>query len=105
MHSPGARDSCRGSRLVVQDYAMSRIGVALIALVLSGIVVATFGSDAQAPPVKIGLLLQYTGPLSVQGNDATRGLELHVQKIARAGGREIQVVKEDTEAKPDVGLT
>ena len=62
---------------------------------------------AQArPPIKIGLLLPYTGPLTVQGTDTTRGVELYLTKIgAKAGGREIQLLKEDTEAKPDVGLT
>lgn len=61
---------------------------------------------AQAGPVKIGLLLPYTGPLSIQGTDTTKGFELYLNKIgAKAGGREIQVLKEDTESKPDVGLT
>ena len=62
---------------------------------------------AQArPPIKIGLLLPYTGPLTVQGTDTTRGLELYLSKVgAKAGGREIQLIKEDTEAKPDVGVT
>jgi branched-chain amino acid transport system substrate-binding protein len=57
-------------------------------------------------PVKIGLLLPYTGVLSVQGTDATRGVELHLAKIGgKAAGREVQVLREDTEGKPDVGLT
>lgn len=61
---------------------------------------------AHAQPVKIGLLLPYTGPLSVQGTDAAKGFELYMHKIGmKAGGREIQILKEDTEAKPDVGLT
>jgi branched-chain amino acid transport system substrate-binding protein len=60
----------------------------------------------QAPPVKIGLLLPYTGVISVQGTDTTNGFELHLKKIgARAGGRGLQVLKEDTEGKPDVGIT
>jgi hypothetical protein len=43
---------------------------ALAALLL----VAVAGtSDAQPPPIKIGLLLPYTGVLSVQGTDTTRG--------------------------------
>jgi branched-chain amino acid transport system substrate-binding protein len=63
-------------------------------------------STAQSPPVKIGLLLPYTGVLSVQGIDTTHGFELYLKKVgAKAGGRAIEVLKEDTEAKPDVGLT
>ncbi len=62
--------------------------------------------DAQAPPVKVGLLLPYTGVLSVQGIDTTNGFELYLKKIGgKAGGRPIQLIKEDDEAKPDVALT
>ena len=61
---------------------------------------------AQTGPVKIGLLLPYTGVLSVQGIDTTNGFELYLKKVSdKAGGREVQVIKEDDEAKPDVGLT
>ena len=65
-----------------------------------------YASPAQAPAVRIGLLLPYTGVLSVQGTDTTNGFELYLSKIGRkAGGRVIEVLKEDDEAKPDVGLT
>ena len=58
------------------------------------------------PPIKVGLLLPYTGPLSIQGQDTTKGFELLLAKInGKAGGRDIQVLREDDEAKPDVGLT
>ena len=60
----------------------------------------------QQPPIKIGLLFPYTGPIATVGQDATRGFELHLAKIGgKAGGREIQLVKEDDEFKPDVGIT
>lgn len=61
---------------------------------------------AQAPPVKIGLLLPYTGVLSVQGTDTTNGFELSLKKTGgKAGGRDVHLLKEDDEAKPDVALT
>lgn len=67
---------------------------------------AAGAATAQPAPVKIGLLLPYTGPLSIQGIDATKGFELYLNKIGmKAGGREIQILKEDAESKPDVGLT
>ena len=77
------------------------------AFVLLSLLVLLAPAALQAQgPVKIGLLLPYTGVLSVQGTDTTRGFELYLGKVgAKAGGREIQVLKEDTEAKPDVGLT
>src|SRR5215813_11206810 len=63
-------------------------------------------SLGQAPPIKLGLLFPYTGPIASVGQDATRGFELHLAKLGnRAGGREIQLLKEDDEFKPDVGLT
>jgi branched-chain amino acid transport system substrate-binding protein len=75
--------------------------MAILTVMLTPVVLA-----AQASPVKIGLLLPYTGVLSVQGIDTTNGLELFLKKIGdKAGGREIQLLKEDDEAKPDVGLT
>jgi len=61
---------------------------------------------AQPAPVVIGLLLANTGFMSVIGQDATRGFELYLEKVSyRAGGRELKVVKADTESKVDVGLT
>jgi branched-chain amino acid transport system substrate-binding protein len=82
---------------------MLRLASALAGLLL---VLAVRPAPAQAPAVKIGLLLPYTGALSVQGHDTTHGFELYLKKLGgRAGGREIQVLKEDSEAKPDVGLT
>ncbi len=78
--------------------------VSLLACLL--VVIAPSLAAAQGPPIKIGTILPYTGVLSVQGIDTTHGLELYLKKIgSKAGGREIQLLKEDTEAKPDVGLT
>ena len=76
--------------------------------VLAGLllVLAPAMAPGQTPAVKIGLLLPYTGVLSVQGIDTTHGFELYLKKVGdKAGGRPIQLLKEDDEAKPDVGLT
>lgn len=63
-------------------------------------------AQAPASPVKIGVILPYTGGFAVVGQDVTKGLELYLAKIgARAGGRELQILKEDEESKPDVALT
>jgi branched-chain amino acid transport system substrate-binding protein len=54
-------------------------------------------------PVKIGLLLPSSGVDTAQGTDATKGVELYLSQTgSRAGGRELQLVKEDDRAKPDV---
>jgi branched-chain amino acid transport system substrate-binding protein len=76
--------------------------------VLAGLllVIAPAVTPAQTSPVKVGLLLPYTGVLSVQGTDTTHGFELYLKKVGgKAGGRPIEILKEDDEAKPDVGLT
>jgi branched-chain amino acid transport system substrate-binding protein len=79
--------------------------IRLVLVLVCGLLLVPAPIRAQGP-VKIGLLLPYTGVLSVQGIDTTRGVELHLAKVGgKAGGREVQVLKEDTEAKPDVGLT
>lgn len=55
--------------------------------------------------VKIGLLLPSTGVDSTQGTDTAKGIELYLKQIGgRAGQREIQLIKEDDQAKPDVAL-
>lgn len=82
---------------------LARLGFAF--WILTFFPLAAFG---QAPklPIKIGLLEPYTGPFATLGQETTRGLELYLGKIGgKAGGRDVQLLKEDTEAKPDVGLT
>ena len=58
------------------------------AFVLLSLLVLLVPAAAHAQgPVKIGLLLPYTGVLSVQGTDTTRGFELYLGKVGREGGR------------------
>ena len=83
---------------------------ALLPVLLLGSILSLLMAPPPAPaatgPVKVGLLLPYTGPLNVQATDTTRGFELYLEKVGgKAGGRAISVLKEDTEAKPDVGKT
>jgi len=78
-----------------------------LSLVVAAAVVApaTFGA-AQPPPLKIGLLLPYTGVFALYGPAMTTSIELYVKQIGeQVANRPIQLVREDTEAKPDVGLT
>jgi len=61
--------------------------------------------QAPRPPIKIGHLSTYSGVSAGPGQNLTRGLELYLAKIGnKAGGRELQLLKEDDEFKPDVGL-
>ncbi len=64
------------------------------------------GVSSAQEPVKIGVLLPYTGVIAVQAQDNTRGFELYLKQIGgQAGGHPIAVIKEDDQATPDVGLT
>lgn len=56
-------------------------------------------------PFKVGLLVPYTGVFASCGDNITRGAELYLDEVGwQAGGREIELIKEDTEMKGQVGL-
>jgi branched-chain amino acid transport system substrate-binding protein len=61
---------------------------------------------SEKPPIKVGLLLPYTGTMPLQAKGVSDGVELYFDEIGKkAGGRAIQVIKEDDENNPTVGLT
>src|SRR5262249_53491124 len=60
---------------------------------------------AQAAPVKVGLVLPYTGVYAVLGESITQGMELvFARENWTAAGRKIEMIKEDDEMKPPVGI-
>lgn len=57
-------------------------------------------------PIKLGILATFTGVFAAQGTDLRDGFLLYLsEKGNKLAGREVQVIVEDDEAKPDVGLT
>ncbi len=57
------------------------------------------------PPIRIGVVLSYSGPFARLGQEITRGMELYLEKVGgRAGGRPVQLIKEDEEADPAVAV-
>src|SRR5262245_37747391 len=70
-------------------------------------------SAAQAPtrpsasdPIRIGFLVPLSGANAQNGRDILNGFLLYLEEIGyRAGGRRIQLIVEDDEAIPAVGLT
>jgi branched-chain amino acid transport system substrate-binding protein len=83
-----------------------RLLLALVAFVGSVALVAPGHAAAQAP-IKIGLLLPYTGPFALYGADIIEPtIRLYLDEIGgMVGNRKIELVVEDDEAKPDVGVT
>ncbi len=78
------------------------LGVLIAVFVVSGSTVLA----AEKPPIKVGLLLPYTGTMPLQAKGVSDGVELYFAQIGqKAGGRAIQVIKEDDENNPTVGLT
>jgi branched-chain amino acid transport system substrate-binding protein len=60
---------------------------------------------AQGGPVKIGILLPYSGVYAVLGEHITQAMELvFARENWTVAGRKIELVKEDSEAKPPVGV-
>lgn len=76
------------------------------ALVSAGMALAPT-AFAQQPPVRIGALNPYSGPLALYGTEVTRGYELAVERINAAGGvlggRMIELVRGDV-TNPQQGI-
>jgi branched-chain amino acid transport system substrate-binding protein len=77
-----------------------------------GVIVGIFflaGSQAFAAekaPIRVGILVPYTGIAPLQAKGVSDGVELALAEVGmKAGGRTIQVFKEDDEFNPTVGLT
>lgn len=59
---------------------------------------------AQAKPLKIGLMLPYSGTFAQLGENITHAVEmLLAEKGGKIGGREVQFIKLDDESKPELG--
>jgi len=66
--------------------------------------VPTGWAIAQAKPLKIGLMLPYSGTFAKLGENITFAVEqLIAEKGGKLGGREIQIIKLDDESKPEKG--
>src|SRR5215813_5058538 len=62
-------------------------------------------AQAQSAPVKIGLVLPYTGVYAVLGESITQAMELvFARENWTVAGRKIEMIKEDDEMKPPVGV-
>ncbi|HWP58384.1 MAG TPA: ABC transporter substrate-binding protein [Candidatus Acidoferrales bacterium] len=76
----------------------------LLALSLSAL--ARAGFAATDAPIRIGFLTPYVGVYAKIGKDMDNGFKLYLEETGyQAGGRKIALQTEDSEAKPDVGLT
>jgi branched-chain amino acid transport system substrate-binding protein len=62
-------------------------------------------APAQTSPVKIGLVLPYSQVYAVLGESITAGMQLVFERLQwTVAGRRIELIKEDDEVNPQVGL-
>jgi branched-chain amino acid transport system substrate-binding protein len=77
----------------------------LITVFVVFILLVAIGHSADGP-IRVGFLSPLSGPYAQNGRDILNGFLLYLEEIGyRAAGRQIQLVIEDDEAIPAVGLT
>jgi branched-chain amino acid transport system substrate-binding protein len=95
--------SCRFSPPCPPCPSWWSVVVVVFALLAVGVV---FGQSSASVPIKVGFIAPLSGPYVQNGRDILNGFLLYLEEIGyRAGGRQIQVIVEDDEAIPAVGLT
>ncbi len=72
--------------------------------VAASAVLPTRFAIAQAKPLKIGLMLPYSGTFAKLGENITFAVDMFIaEKGGKLAGREIQIIKLDDESKPELG--
>jgi branched-chain amino acid transport system substrate-binding protein len=83
----------------------------LVAAVVAGVVTSAASGQSTPqlpprPPIKVGFLVPLSGPYVQNGRDILNGFLLALDEMGyRAGGRRVELIVEDDEAIPAVGLT
>src|SRR3972149_1672347 len=78
---------------------------AMVLFFLVPLTVGGAGNAAAAEPIKIGFMAPYVGVFSKFGTDLRDGFKLCLEEVGnKVAGREIVLVNEDDEGKPEVGL-
>jgi branched-chain amino acid transport system substrate-binding protein len=81
------------------------IGTGLVAAAAAALALAAGPAMAQQKTVKIGFISTFSGPTAVIGNDMRNALELGLDHLGRKlGGLPVEVVYEDDQQKPDIGV-
>src|SRR5690606_29279875 len=78
-------------------------GLAVGASALAGRLPRVFAQESR--PIRIGVILSYSGVYARPGNEMTRGMELVLDQVGwQAGGRRIELITEDEEADAAVAV-
>src|SRR5439155_27354255 len=86
---------------------MRRVVAGIVAVGACLLLLGSWPGAAQSPaPVKIGMLVPLTGVFTRNGRAAVDGTRLYFDEIGwKVSGRPVELLVEDYEGKPDVGLT
>src|SRR5262249_43315733 len=77
----------------------------LLAACALAAIVAADPAAAQQKTVKIGFVSSFSGPAAAIGNDMRNSFELALDHLGRKiGGLPVEVIYEDDQIKPEVGL-
>jgi branched-chain amino acid transport system substrate-binding protein len=84
----------------------TRTTIRAIALGSAAALTLACGPSRAADPIKVGVLLPLSGNFTPNGQQTLTGIKMYLDQIgSKAGGRDIELVVEDTQGKPDVAVT
>jgi branched-chain amino acid transport system substrate-binding protein len=89
-----------------KEWAMMKFRAASSVLAMAAAMFVTAAMAQGQDPIKIGVVGPNSGPYTIIGEEVRNGFDLYLSEIGgAAGGRQLELIYEDTQAKPDVGLT
>ena len=90
--------------LITRRPITRRLALKGAALLSGAAAVPTGWAIAQAKPLKIGLMLPYSGTFAQLGENITFAVEMYLaEKGGKLAGRDVQIIKLDDESKPENG--
>src|SRR5438477_1856 len=85
---------------------MTGIRVALLGVAALALLVGPGAVPAQPAPIKIGFVTDLTGIAAQAAKDMVNGLTLYLDEIgSQMAGRKVELIVEDSQARPDVALS
>ncbi len=83
-----------------------RMMTLLTAALVLFVAVMPHPGSAQRPPIKIGFTTDLTGIAAQPAKDMVNGLQMYLDEIGgQMAGRKVELIVEDSQARPDVAIT
>jgi branched-chain amino acid transport system substrate-binding protein len=85
---------------------MARIRLLLLGVAVLALLVGAGAVPAQPGPIKIGFVTDLTGIAAQAAKDMVNGLTMYLDEVgSQMAGRKVEVIVEDSQARPDVALS